>query len=190
MSKVDLLEIKGVQLCSAKVVIDPRGTFTKFYEQGVRPQGGFDPYITSLMTASNNDSGTIRGLHFQVPPFEEEKVIICLHGKILDVIVDLRSDSPTRGDWASIQLSSDEPQSLCLPMGIAHGYQTLTPETTVFYALTSEFNQENAYSLHYADTDLNIPWPLPARQVSAKDATGISLSRALLLLKGHDGSGS
>lgn len=188
MSEVDPLQIPGVQIYDALVATDFRGTFTKFYEQNSERKKSFDPHLTSLVIASNNEVGMIRGLHFQAPPFEEDKVLICLQGKVFDVIVDLRHGSPTRGKWSSVVLSADEPQSLCLPKGIAHGYQTLTSTSTMFYGLSSEFDQGSAHSLKYDDEELNVNWPLPVSQISAKDSVGVSLAEAFRLATGNSNS--
>lgn len=185
MRKVNLTDIQGVLVCTGKKSTDHRGAFTKFYERGTRQYSGFDPKFNSLAIASNVEAGTIRGLHFQSPPFEEEKLIVCLQGRVFDVIVDLRENSQTLGKWAAIELSDSEPLTLSLPKGIAHGYQTLAPETNVFYGLTSEFNEGGAHSLDYADADLDIKWPLPVNQISAKDSNGISLQQAIDLAAGR-----
>lgn len=182
--EIEPLQIAGVQIYSARVSSDFRGTFTKFYEQNSERKKNFDPYLTSLVIASNNEAGMIRGLHFQAPPFEEDKVLICLQGMVFDVIVDLRRGSPTQGKWASVVLSAEEPQSLCLPKGIAHGYQTLTATSTMFYGLSSEFAQSSAHSLKYDDADLNVNWPLPVSQISVKDLSGVSLAEAFRLAAG------
>lgn len=184
MNRVELSDIHGVVQHSGKASNDLRGTFTKYFDRKTLQSQGFDPSIDSLSVATNINAGTIRGLHFQTPPFEEEKVIICLQGKIFDVIVDLRRNSPTLGKWAAIEMDGEIPTSLCLPMGIAHGYQTLTPHVNVFYGLSSQFNQEHTCSLNYADADLEIAWPMPVAQISARDSAGISLHDAMALLPG------
>ena len=100
---------------------------------------------------------------------------------IFDVIVDLRKDSPTLGKWAGIELDGEIPTSLCLPKGIAHGYQTLTPNANVFYALGAKFSEGHAHSLNYLDAELKIQWPVTVTQISVKDASGISLHDAMAL---------
>ena len=109
---------------------------------------------------------------------------MCLQGKIFDVIVDLRRNSRTLGKWAAMELSDAEPVTLCLPKGIAHGYQTLTPRVQIFYGLTSEFSLSNAHSLNCADPDLQINWPMPIDQISAKDLCGVKLHEAINLATG------
>lgn len=179
MSRVELTELRGVLLHAGKISTDSRGSFVKFFERDPRKFHGFDPYINSLAISSNLAQGTVRGLHFQSPPYEEEKVITCLQGRIFEVIVDLRKDSPTVGKWAAIEVGDAEPSTLCLPKGIAHGYQTLTPGVKILYGLSSEFNQDHSHSLNYLDNSLNVIWPLPIGEVSEKDSMGLSLRAAL-----------
>lgn len=188
MGKINLTDIQGVLLQTGKISTDQRGSLIRFFERDNHQSNGFDPNFNSLIVSSNVETGTIRGLHFQSFPFEEEKMIMCLQGKIFDVIVDLRGNSQTLGNWTAIELSDAEPVTLCLPKGIAHGYQTLTPGARVLYGLTSEFNQNNAYSLDYADIDLKIKWPMPVTQISEKDLGGISLQEAIDLATGNSRS--
>lgn len=185
MRKVNLTDIQGVLVCTGKESTDQRGSFIKFFEKDIYQSNGFDPNLNSLAISTNIEAGTVRGLHFQSPPFEEEKLIVCLQGRIFDVIVDLRENSQTLGKWASIELSDSEPLSLSLPKGIAHGYQTLTPGVRILYGLSSEFNQDHSHSLDYADDDLDIKWPLPINQISIKDSNGASLQQAIELAAGH-----
>ena len=184
MAKVQLSEIPGVILRLPSINADERGTFTKYFERDLTRTHRSESCLNSLSVATNIEAGTLRGLHFQVSPFEEEKVIICIRGRIFDAIVDLREGSPTMGKWASVELNEDQPSSLFLPKGIAHGYQTLTTAASVFYGLSSEHRPDNAFSLLYSDTGLNISWPLPVSQISLKDSQGISLIQALAAVKG------
>ena len=184
MARVQFSEMLGVVLHSPAVNADERGTFTKYFERDLTRLDESVSCLNSLSMATNDETGTLRGLHFQISPYQEEKVIICLRGAIFDVIVDLREGSPTIGKWASIELKSNQPASLFLPKGFAHGYQTLTPDTSVFYGLSSEYLPEKARSLKFSDGDLNISWPLPVSQISLKDSQGISLIQALAVANG------
>ena len=179
MARVHIAEMRGVVLHSPATIPDERGTFTKYFQRDMTTSGASGSDLNSLSLATNIEAGTLRGLHFQLSPYQEEKVIICLSGAIFDVIVDLRQGSPTIGNWASIELKSTEPASLFLPKGFAHGYQTLTSDASVFYCLGSEYRLEKARSLIFSDEDLNISWPLPVSQISKKDSQGIALKQAL-----------
>lgn len=181
MTRVDFSEIEGVSLFESKFSFDSRGTNTKFYDGELQRFGPHKLHFNTLMSASNIQRGTVRGLHFQKCPVEEEKLIFCLSGEVFDVIVDLREGSITRGKWTSLKLTEAEPRSLFLPKGVAHGYQTLKDNTVMFYAMNSEFNQKHAHTLNYADEILSIDWPLHIASISSRDLAGISLTEALLI---------
>lgn len=162
-----------------KLSADERGSFGKFFVRDEYRSLGLDPDFNSMAISTNVSAGTLRGMHFQISPFEEEKLILCLVGRIFDVIVDLRPDSKTVGNWAGIELSGDNLTTVVLPKGVAHGFQTLVPATKVFYALTSTYDQKSARSLNHADPDLGIGWPLPVSKISNKDRNGLSLNEAI-----------
>lgn len=179
MARVEITEMIGVVLHFPVVNLDDRGTFTKYFDRDRTRSFESELSLNSLSIATNSEAGTLRGLHFQISPYQEEKVIICLHGAIFDVVVDLREGSPTMGSWATIELNSERPASLFLPKGFAHGYQTLTPDSKVFYGLSSEYRAAKSLSLLFSDKNLNISWPFPVSQISVKDSQGISLEQAL-----------
>ncbi|MDH3679839.1 MAG: dTDP-4-dehydrorhamnose 3,5-epimerase, partial [Acidimicrobiia bacterium] len=111
----------------------------------------------------------LRGLHLQVPPAGEAKLVRCTRGAVFDVIVDCRAGSSQRWRWIGVELTAENRRALYVPAGFAHGYQTLTDDTEVFY-LVSEFYTPGAETgLRHSDPDLAIEWPLPARAVSSKD---------------------
>ena len=182
MTRVEFDEIPDVILHKSKAFLDERGSFEKFFEQKNFNSKGLNTRFDSLAISSSVVSGTIRGMHFQNFPFEEEKLITCLTGKIFDVIVDLRAESPTFGKWAGINLESEERIVAFLPKGVAHGFQTLIQNTQVLYGLTAAYDQESAHSLDYADPQLRIKWPLAVTGISQKDLLGISLNEAINLI--------
>jgi dTDP-4-dehydrorhamnose 3,5-epimerase len=180
-ANVALEQVQGVKVIESKKSTDNRGSFTKFFEADTYESMGLTPNFNSLAISENALKGTLRVLHFQVPPHEEEKLILCIEGRIYDVIVDLRPDSPTLGKWASIELDAGFPTTLMLPKGIAHGFQTLEADTKVFYGLGSQYVPASARSLLYSDLTLEIAWPLPISQISSKDEIGISLAESISL---------
>ena len=179
--QVELTDISGVRVFEGKSFSDSRGTSKKLLELGSKNEGQYQLKLNSILVVHNPSKGTLRGLHFQAAPFAEEKVISCLAGEIYDVIVDLRNDSSSKCNWASITLSGDNPQSVYLPKGLAHGYQTLRNNSTVIYAISTEYSPENSYSLNYASEDLAISWPLKAKNLSSKDLNGQTLYDSLKL---------
>ncbi len=171
MSQV--LEIEGVRVKQVKSITDARGTFVKFH-----PSNDLKNSLDSVALSFNPNLGTIRGLHFQVEPFAEEKLVSCVQGSIFDVIVDLRSDSKTFGKSASIELSAENAIQIYLPKGIAHGFQTLEADSIVYYGISGTYSPESAFSIDPFG-DIGIRWPLQNFSISAKDSNGISLSRAI-----------
>ena len=179
MQKIEIFDIPGVKLIPYSKFFDERGYFCKILDKEILLDMDLSFEYNSIALSSNDHAGTIRGLHFQSEPFAEEKIIACLYGRIFDVAVDLRSGSPTFRKWGSITLSSDEPRIIFLPKGVAHGFQTLEKNSVLLYELSAPYNQESAHTLSYADSDLNIKWPLTISNISKKDVAGISLGSAI-----------
>jgi dTDP-4-dehydrorhamnose 3,5-epimerase len=121
----------------------------------------------------NPSIATVRGLHFQVEPHAEEKLVSCIQGSVFDVIVDLRPNSSTFGNWTSFELNSSNNIQVYLPKGIAHGFQTLEPDSIVFYSLGAPYAPESSYSINPFG-DLGIDWPLETKSISNKDNDGVS----------------
>lgn len=172
MTTSQVYEIDGVRITQVKVVSDPRGAFIKFY-----PGQEFENTLNSVALSINPNLGTIRGLHFQVEPFAEEKLVACVQGSIFDVIVDLRPGSKTLGKWTSIELSAKNGLQAYLPKGIAHGFQTLMSNSIIHYALSANYSPESSYVIN-PFLDLGIDWPLRDFSISERDASGSSLSYA------------
>ena len=169
MNIYQVSEIEGVRISSTKSVSDARGTFVKFH-----PVNEFDGSIDSIAISFNPVLGTVRGLHFQIEPFAEEKLVTCIQGAIFDVIVDLREDSKTFGKWASLELSATNSLQAYLPKGVAHGFQTLLSNSIVHYGLGAPYAPEFSYSIDPFG-DLGISWPLETNSISEKDTSGVSL---------------
>ena len=179
MQKIDISEIPGIRLFPSNKFFDDRGYFNKVIDRKSLVIEGLNLEFDSIAISSNNHAGTIRGLHFQSKPFAEEKIISCLSGKIFDVAVDLRIESPTFSQWGSITLSADEPRSILLPKGVAHGFQTLENNCVLLYALSAPYEPGSSHTLNYADPDLDIRWPLVVTNISKKDLSGINLGSAV-----------
>lgn len=167
-----VVQIDGVRIIQAKSVTDARGTFIKFH-----PLQELENSLDSVAISFNPIPGTVRGLHFQVEPFAEEKLVACVQGSIFDVIVDLRPNSTTFGKWTSFELSAANALQTYLPKGIAHGFQTLVPDSIIHYALGASYSAESSYSIDPFG-DLGIDWPLKDFSISEKDVRGVSLSFA------------
>lgn len=124
--------------------------------------------------------GIVRGLHYQLSPYAQDKLIRVVRGAIFDVAVDVRKGSPTFGKWCGIRISAADWNQLLMPKGFAHGYLTLEPETEVIYKVTNPYSPSHERTIRYDDEDIGIEWPLPASQVqlSEKDRSAPPLARA------------
>lgn len=172
----------GVFLTEQEFVSDERGFFSRFH--CVREFA--DVGLESNWVQGNNSlslvEGTIRGLHFQVEPNAEAKLVRCVRGSIWDVAVDVRPDSPTFGKWCAETLSAENRRSLYIPRGFAHGFQTLDDDTEVVYLVSNFYAPRSERSLNWADPDVSIQWPLPPTVLSNKDrrAPGLLALRSAL----------
>ena len=164
--------IDGVRITQFKSTSDIRGTFIKLH-----PLSELGNSLDSVALSFNPNPGTIRGLHFQVEPFAEEKLVSCVQGSVFDVIVDLRPSSQTFGKWTSFELSAENALHAFIPKGIAHGFQTLMPNSIMHYGLSVSHSFESSYAIDPLG-DLNIDWPLKGLLISEKDRQGVSIEYA------------
>jgi dTDP-4-dehydrorhamnose 3,5-epimerase len=172
MTSTRVTEVDGVRISQIQSVSDNRGAFFKFH-----PGSDIKVQPDSIAFSSNPNAGTLRGLHFQVNPFAEEKLITCIQGAVYDVIVDLRPSSRTFGKWTSFELSVDNLLQIYLPKGVAHGFQTLEPNSIVHYCLSAKYAPEYSYVINpYGD--LGISWPIETIHVSDKDKNGLTFPEA------------
>lgn len=167
--KAEPLSMRGAVLLRGDVHADERGTFRRVVDCGQLGAAGLDARIDQVSTASNIRRGTIRGLHYQVEPHREAKTLWCASGAVFDVIVDLRPEEPTYGQWESVTLSAEEPAALHVPRGVAHGYQTLANDTELVYLISTPHVAASARTLLWRDPTLAIPWPLPVANISDRD---------------------
>lgn len=148
---------------------DTRGRFTRlFCEQelaAIRP----NLHFAQINLSETTHAGSVRGMHFQVPPAAEAKVIRCLRGRVFDVAVDVRADSPTFLQWHAVELADDNDRAVFIPEGFAHGFQTLTDSVHLLYMHTTAWTPECEAGLLHDDPRVAVDWPLPVRAVSEKD---------------------
>ena len=164
-------DLPGVTIIEAQPAVDERGFFTRLFcrEEFAGRGLAFEPVQTSL--SGNRLCGTIRGLHYQAAPLEEDKLIIVMRGTVFDVAVDLRSSSPAFGRHHCETLSAANRRALFVPKGCAHGYQTLADDTEVLYLMSTAYLPEAQRGLRWDDPGLDIPWPqVPPPILSARDA--------------------
>ncbi len=163
--------IDGLLVVTPTKYSDHRGYFSETYSRRALAKAGFDKEFVQDNQSLSHEVGVLRGLHFQTPPFAQDKLVRVLEGAIFDVTVDLRRDSPTYGRHFSIELSAENWKQLLVPIGLAHGFYTLRPDTVVAYKVTDYYAPDNDRGLIWNDPDLAIAWPLDGDPVlSPKDA--------------------
>lgn len=175
------LDIPGALLLEPEGPADRRGFFARRYCRRELERRGLDPALVRSEVSVNRLRGTVCGLHYQVAPYEEVRLVRCTAGRIFDVIVDLRRDSPTFRQWVSMTLSAENKRMAWIPPGFAHGFY-VTSETAEFqYKCTDYYHPEHECSLRWDDSELGIPWPLvdgKPPMLSAKDQAGLPLTDA------------
>ena len=163
------LEIPDVKVVTLKPIKDERGYFLRNYDVEIAKRLGFHKNWVQENISQSKTKGTLRGLHFQLPGFSETKLIRAITGSIFDVFVDIRKGSPTFGKWGSYILSSDNPQWIFLPKGIAHGMITLEDNMIMQYKVDCLFEKKADSQIKWNDPDLKINWPLEPKVISEKD---------------------
>jgi dTDP-4-dehydrorhamnose 3,5-epimerase len=163
------LNLQGAFILDLERREDERGFFARAFCQNELTQHGLKPLIAQANVAYNHRKGTLRGMHFQVPPAAETKVVRCTRGAILDIIVDLRPESPTWLQHATVELSEDNHRALYVPERFAHGYQVLRDKTETSYQVGEFYSPQHERALNYDDPALGLAWPLPVTAISDKD---------------------
>jgi dTDP-4-dehydrorhamnose 3,5-epimerase len=148
---------------------DSRGFFARVFCQHEFDSHGLKPIIAQANVAYNRKKGTLRGMHFQFPPAAETKLVRCTRGAILDIIVDLRPESPTYLQHVAVELSEENCRALYVPERFAHGYQVLRDDTETSYQVGEFYTPGSEGGLLYNDPRLGLQWPLPVSEISDKD---------------------
>jgi dTDP-4-dehydrorhamnose 3,5-epimerase len=159
----------GAYVIELELIEDERGFFVRTWSQEEFAARGLNPGIVQCNSSFNKQRGTLRGMHYQIPPHEEAKLVRCTAGAIYDVIIDLRKDSPTRSRWIGVELSARNRQMVYVPEGFAHGFQTLVDDTEVFYQVSTYYHQESARGVRWDDPVFGIDWPLDISVISERD---------------------
>lgn len=166
--QVETTAFKGLLIIKPQIFSDERGYFFESYNQEVFRKAGLN-----MTFAQDNQSGSVkgvvRGLHFQVPPFEQGKLVRAISGSLLDVVVDLRKDQPTFGKHFKMVLNDQDKHMLFIPPGFAHGFKTLEDNTVFFYKCTKVYNHKSERTLRWNDPDLAIDWEIANPILSEKD---------------------
>ena len=162
--------ISDLYIVKPKVFEDHRGYFFESYNKQLFLKNGIDQNFVQD-NESKSAKGVLRGLHFQKPPFAQGKLVRVMRGSVLDVAVDIRKNSPTYGQWASVELTQDNKWMYWIPPGFAHGFITLEDNTVFFYKCTNVYNKESEDAILWNDPDLNIDWQIKNPIPSDKDKT-------------------
>lgn len=148
---------------------DERGYFSRTWSAGEFSDSGLDPSFVECNVSYNRKRGTLRGMHYQMAPYGQPKLVRCTRGSIYDVIIDLRPNSPTILEWTSVELTEENGFLLYVPKGFAHGFQTLEDDTEVFYQMSAIHVPESAAGVRWNDPIFNIQWPDAERIIIRRD---------------------
>lgn len=161
--------LAGLYILQLERLSDERGYFARAWCEKEIERNGLNPRCVQVNVGFSPKAGTLRGLHYQIAPKAEVKIVRCTRGAMLDVAVDLRPDSPTLGHWFGVELTPDNGKMMYIPEGFAHGYQTLTSDTEMSYQTSEFFSAEHAQAIRFDDTQFGIEWPLAITCISEKD---------------------
>lgn len=162
--------LKGSYLIDLNVLQDSRGWFARAYSKDVFVnQIGFTKEWVQMNHSFTNKCGTVRGMHFQVIPSAEIKLVRCIAGRVFDVIIDLRKESPTFLQWFGSELSAENKRMMYVPERFAHGFQTLSPNAELIYHHSEFYNPHAESGILYNDSAVNIRWPIEVTEVSERD---------------------
>jgi dTDP-4-dehydrorhamnose 3,5-epimerase len=163
--------ISGSYIIDLEPFSDSRGWFARTYCKEEFQKIGHHQEWFQINHSFTNKAGTIRGMHFQISPYSEIKLLRCISGAIFDVIIDIRKDSPQFLQWYGIELSAQNRKMLYIPAGFAHGFQTITDSCELIYHHSEMYNKDAEAGIRYNDPAINIQWPVALTEISERDAT-------------------
>lgn len=162
-------KLKGVFIIEPEKNEDIRGFFARVYDEKEFLKHKLETKFIQNSISINKKKGTIRGMHYQLHPFDEVKIVRCTKGRIFDVIIDLRKNSSTYKNWFSIELTDENYKMLYIPSEFAHGFQTLENNSEVFYQISKEYNPKFSRGIRWNDPNFRINWPINKIIISEKD---------------------
>jgi dTDP-4-dehydrorhamnose 3,5-epimerase len=164
-------KLPGVFIIEVEKREDERGFFARTFCQHEFEAHSLSPRVAQCSTSFNKKKGTLRGMHYQIAPYQEAKLVRCTLGALYDVAVDLRPDSSTYKQWVAAELTADNRRAIYIPAGCAHGFQTLGDNTEVVYQMSEFYHSQSARGVRWDDPALGITWPIQEVIISAKDAS-------------------
>lgn len=162
-------KLKGAFIIEPEPIEDERGFFARTFCQEEFKAHGLNFRVVQCNISFNKERGTLRGMHYQIAPYQEAKLVRCTRGAIYDVIIDLRPESPTFKQWIAVELTAENRRMLYVPEGFAHGFQTLEDNTEVFYMMSEFYHPECARGVRWNDPAFGIEWAIAVTIISAKD---------------------
>jgi dTDP-4-dehydrorhamnose 3,5-epimerase len=163
------MRVGGAFVLEVEKVEDERGFFARSWCQKEFQMHSLVSHLVQANISFNKQKGTLRGMHYQAPPYGEAKVVRCTRGAIFDVIIDLRPESPTFKQWISVELTADNYKMLYVPENCAHGYITLEDSTEVTYLVSQFYHRELERGVRYDDPAFGVRWPIKVQVISEKD---------------------
>lgn len=167
--KIHRTKISDVYILEVEPRVDDRGYFTRVFAKEILKASKIPYDIVHINRSLTKRKGTIRGIHYQVKPREEDKIIQCIQGKIFDVAVDLRPRSKTFGKWVGVELSGENKKMLLVPKGCGHAFETLTPNCLIEYFVSEYYSPEHERGAPWNDPFFKIDWPIKRATLSEKD---------------------
>jgi dTDP-4-dehydrorhamnose 3,5-epimerase len=164
-------KLKGTFIIDLDKLQDERGFFARSFCQREFEAHGLNPRVVQCNISYNAKKGTLRGMHYQIPPYEEAKLVRCTAGAIYDVIIDLRPDSKTYLEHYGVRLNPENRLMLFIPEGFAHGFLTLGDHTEVFYQMSEFYASDSARGIRWDDPRFHIHWPIEPTVISERDRT-------------------
>jgi dTDP-4-dehydrorhamnose 3,5-epimerase len=172
--------LRGAYVIELEKYEDERGFFARSWCAKEFSTKGLDTNLVQCNVSFNKKKGTLRGLHYQLPPHAETKLVRCTKGSLYDVIVDLRANSPTFLKWFGVELAADNYRMLYIPQRFAHGFQTVEDGTEIFYQMSEFYAPQAAKGIRWNDPRLGIAWPEADRTTSQKDQEYADLDRSFV----------
>ncbi|MBT3295040.1 MAG: dTDP-4-dehydrorhamnose 3,5-epimerase [Verrucomicrobia bacterium] len=167
--KIEAADLPGVMRIGLEPSVDERGYFARTFDRDALAAAGLTTDYPEHSISFNRAAGTLRGMHWQVAPHGESKIVRCTRGRVYDVAVDIRPDSPTYRRWVGEELSAINGEALYIPHGFAHGFLTLEPESELLYYISHPYVPEAVRGFRYDDVDVEIAWPAQPAVISARD---------------------